>query len=84
MGAQRNMLLVALAWGITNPLIKRGGARSLAPRPSRRGAPAIACALQAAWRLASDWQYWAPLGANLAASGLFYRSLGDSRTSDCT
>ncbi|KAI8921926.1 hypothetical protein DFJ77DRAFT_444683 [Powellomyces hirtus] len=71
-------LLVALAWGFTNPFIKRGS-RGLeevtlrhknSPWWKRQGAEL--------WFLLRRWQYVVPLGINLSGSVLYYKTLGES------
>ena len=72
------LFTVAIIWGVTNPLIKRGsaGLKKLTSRTEYKRAKG----LQKVWLdlkyLATEWSYLVPLLINLSGSVLFFASLG--------
>jgi hypothetical protein len=72
------LLTVAITWGVTNPLIKRGSAGL--ERLKSRAEYKRAKGLQKVWLdlkyLATEWRYLIPLFINLSGSVLFFASLG--------
>ncbi|RKP02529.1 hypothetical protein CXG81DRAFT_6196, partial [Caulochytrium protostelioides] len=66
-------VVVALCWGVTNPLIKRG----------TRGIEGVRARVRAgeAWFLLTRWQYVVPLLLNLCGSSIYYAALGDADVS---
>ena len=71
------LVSVALVWGATNPLIKRGseGVSRLPPRSN-----ALATMVVELVYLFTRWQYVVPFAVNMMGSVLFYYALAHAGT----
>ncbi|KAI8819882.1 uncharacterized protein EV422DRAFT_89925 [Fimicolochytrium jonesii] len=70
--------LVALAWGFTNPFIKRGSAGLELITQRHASSPWYLKRAAETWYLVTRWQYVLPLAINLSGSVLYYKTLGES------
>ncbi|KAJ3179846.1 hypothetical protein HDU87_002414 [Geranomyces variabilis] len=71
-------LLVAIAWGFTNPFIRRGSQGLEKVTLAHRHSPWYKRQLAELRFLLFRWQYIVPLAINLSGSALYYKTLGES------
>lgn len=68
-------VLVAALWGLTNPLLNRGGAGMEEKAAATGGGPLRRLGRQL-WYLLSNWRFVVPFAVNQAGSALYVSLLG--------